>query len=264
MKLGVSSYTWSWAVGIKGYEPERPVDCYGLLEKTRDNNVKVLQLADNISLYGMSAEELVKISDIARNYGISIEVGMRGIEPEKLLKYLDIAKKLGSVIVRTVTHRLDHEALSWIRRVLPSYEEAGVSIALENHDEHRTSELASFVERIGSSILGVCLDTVNSFAALESPGDVVKNLAPYTINLHVKDFDIVRAVHMHGFSIVGRPAGDGRLDIVGIINHLKKYGRDFNAILELWTPYEGSVGDTILKEDEWAIKSIRFLKKILK
>jgi sugar phosphate isomerase/epimerase len=264
MKVGVSSYTWTWAVGIKGYEPEKPMDSFDLLEKAKHNGIRVLQLADNIGLDKMTEDTLHNISRVAQNYDITIEVGTRGIKPEKLLKYLDIAKKLGSKIVRSITHRFDREAVSWIKDVLPLYEEAGISIALENHDEHSTGELASFIERIGSSFLGVCLDTVNSFAALESPEDVVKNLAPYTINLHVKDFDIVRAVHMLGFSIVGRPAGEGRLDVVRIVNHLKKYRKDFNAILELWTPYENSIEETIIKEDEWAEKSIRYLKKIFK
>ena len=264
MKLGVSSYTWTWAVGRKGYEPEKPIDSFDLLEKTKNNNIKVLQLADNISLHTMTAIGLKNISDAAQNYGISIEVGTRGIEPEKLLKYLNIAKKLKSIIVRTITHRLDREVVSWIKEVLPLYEEAGIAIALENHDKHSTAKLAIFVESIGSSFLGVCLDTVNSFAALESPEDVIKNLAPHTINLHVKDFDIVRAEHMHGFSIVGRPAGEGRLDVVKIVNYLKKYRRDFNAILELWTPYMGSIRETIIKEDKWAKKSIKYLKKVFK
>jgi sugar phosphate isomerase/epimerase len=262
MKVGVSSHTWSWAVGIKGYEPDKPMGALGLLEKTKKNNVKVLQLADNISLHKMSREELKTISDAAKSFGIEIELGTRGMEPQMLLKYLDIAKLLGSIIVRTITHRLDSVAVSWIREVLPLYQEAGVSIALENHDEHRTAELVAFIESVGSVYLGVCLDTVNSFAALESPEDVVKNLAPYTINLHIKDFDIVRAEHMLGFSIVGRPAGEGRLDIVKIIDSLKPYGKEPNAILELWTPYTDSLGETIIKEDEWAEKSIRYLLKV--
>ncbi|UCB45237.1 MAG: sugar phosphate isomerase/epimerase [Spirochaetota bacterium] len=262
MKVGVSSYTWAWAVGRRGYEPEQPMDTFGLLEKTKQNKIKVLQLADNISLHKMNKKELKKISDAAQNHGIEIELGTKGMEPEKLLQYLSIAKQLGSIIVRTITHRLDREAVSWIREVLPLYQEAGVSIAVENHDEHSTDELVAFIESVGSAYVGVCLDTVNSFAALESPEDVVKNLAPYTINIHIKDFDIERADHMLGFSIVGKPAGEGRLDIVKIINYLKKYGREPNAILELWTPYTGSIGETIIKEDEWAKRSIRYLKKV--
>jgi len=264
MKVGLSSYTWPWAIGIKGYEPKNPVDSIALLKKAKSYNVSVLQIADTPSLHDMNNEELERISSVAQRYDITLETGTRGIEPDHLLKYLEIAEKLGSKIVRTLTHRLDYEAASWIKEVLPEYEDAGISIALENHDEYRTSELGAFIDRIESSYLGVCLDTVNSFAALEAPEVVVKTLAPYTLNLHVKDFDVIRVGHDLGFSIVGRPAGEGRLDIKWIIDSLKKEGRDPNAILELWTPFSNTLEETIKLEDEWSERSIKYLKNIIK
>jgi sugar phosphate isomerase/epimerase len=146
--------------------------------------------------------------------------------------------------------------------VLPEYEKAEVSIALENHDEHRSEELAAFVERIGGGNVGVCLDTVNSFAALEAPEQVVQNLAPHTLNLHVKDYEVVRFGNELGFSIVGRPAGEGRLDVRWTIDYLKERGRSPNAIIELWTPFTETIEKTIALEEEWAVRSVRHLRSI--
>jgi sugar phosphate isomerase/epimerase len=211
----------------------------------------------------MSDTEQKMIALLADENQITFEVGTRGIDPEHLMRYLEIAKRLKSIIVRSITQRIDDEAALWIREVLPEYEKAGVSIALENHDEHGTRELANFLDSIGSPFVGVCLDTVNSFAALESPESVVKTLAPYTLNLHVKDFEVVRFGHELGFSIVGRPAGYGRLDIVWVAGYLKERGRDPNAILELWTPFTESLEKTIQLEEEWAQKSIDYLNTVI-
>jgi sugar phosphate isomerase/epimerase len=264
MKIGVSNYTWSWAVGVKGYEPKNPLDSIGLLQKAKNNHVSVLQIVDNPCLHEMSEEELERVSSVADEFGVTLEIGTRGIEPDHLMKYLNIAKKLKSKLIRTLTHRLDDEAASWIKEVLPSYEDAGVAIALENHDEHPTKELAGFLDSIGSSLVGVCLDTVNSFAALEQPKLVLKNLAPHALSLHVKDFDIVRVGHQLGFSIEGRPAGEGRLDVKWIVDYLKNMRKDPNAILELWTPFTKTVEETIKKEEEWAVKSLKYLRSIIK
>ena len=38
-------------------------------------------------------------------------------------------------------------------------------------------------------------------------------------------------------------------------------GRNPNVILELWTPFTGTMQNTINKEKEWAIRSIDYLKK---
>ncbi|MFW6180449.1 MAG: sugar phosphate isomerase/epimerase family protein [Spirochaetota bacterium] len=263
MKIGVSSYTWTWAVGIKGYEPPRPLDAFGLIEKAGKTGAAVLQLADNPPLHHLEDTALREIAAAAARTGVRLEAGTRGIEPGHLARYLQIAGVLGSPLVRTITHRLDEEAASMLREVLPDYEVAGVCIALENHDEHTTGELAGFVDRMGSRSLGVCLDTVNSFAALEPPRVVVQTLAPYTVNLHVKDFDVVRVGHQLGFSIEGRPAGEGRLDIPWMVRRLQAAGRDPSAILELWTPFSGDIRDTVRTEDAWAARSLEYLRGVI-
>jgi len=263
MKIGVSSYTWTWAVGIEGHMPEKPLDCFDLVEKAKAHDVGVLQIADNPSLHMMGADEVDRLARTAKKEGIELEVGTRGIEPDHLMTYLDIARRTGSKIVRTITRRIDADAVSWIKEVLPDFEREGVAIALENHDEHGSADLAGFIDRCGSAALGVCLDTVNSFAALEPPDMVVRTLAPHTLNLHVKDFDVVRVGHQLGFSIEGRAAGKGRLDIPWTVDWLASKGRNPNAILELWTPYAGTVEQTISREDEWAVESLRYLKGVI-
>ena len=88
-------------------------------------------------------------------------------------------------------------------------------------------------------------------------------LLPYTINLHVKDFIIRRVSHKMGFVIEGRPAGQGMLNIRKTIERLSEMNRCKSAILELWTPPETKIEDTILKEDKWATESIAYLKTII-
>ena len=58
MKLGISSYTDSWAVGIPGHLPERPVRPIDLLEKARALGARVVQIADNMPLHLLLAAEL--------------------------------------------------------------------------------------------------------------------------------------------------------------------------------------------------------------
>ncbi len=66
---------------------------------------------------------------------------------------------------------------------------------------------------------------------------------------------------MMGFLIQGLPAGDGMLNVPWL---LEKVGdRCQSAILELWTPPEKKMEDTIVKEDDWARKSISYLKNII-
>src|SRR5690606_3569107 len=109
------------------------------------------------------------------------------------------------------------------------------------------------------SFLGCCMDTVNSFSALDAPDRVISDLMPYLVNLHIKDFDITRIDHQMGFVVLGKPAGYGKLNIPQLFEAMRSNGRKANAILELWPPYQGSVEKTVALENEWLEQSLEYL-----
>jgi len=54
------------------------------------------------------------------------------------------------------------------------------------------------------------------------------------------------------------------LNIRPTVESLLKLNRCRSAILELWTPPEKEIEDTITKEERWANESIDYLKYIIK
>jgi len=266
MRIGIGSYAFPWAIGIPGYPPpKRPLDAMGLLKKAKALKVDIVQICDNLPLHKAKEGELDEIREAANDNGIRVQIGTRGVRPDQLLIYLEIAKFLDAKILRTTIHSPDlkptiDQAKASIMEVLPEFAGAGIRIALENHESYRSSELANLVNGINNPYLGICLDTVNSIGALEGPEQTITELAPYALSLHVKDFDVVRVGSQMGFAIVGRPAGEGRLDIEWLFDRVLKVGREPDAILELWTPFSDGVESTIHTEEEWAGRSIRFLR----
>lgn len=268
MKLGISSYTYTWAVGVPGYAPADGLSALGLLEKACGLGVSVVQIADNLPMDALSEAELSALAAEAARAGIQVEVGTRGIQPANLDAYLKLAQRFGSPILRVVIDTADHkpstgEVIDLLNEGVYAFEAAQVTLALENHDRFSVKDFTCILETINSPCLGICLDTVNSFGALEGPEVVVEALGPWTVNLHVKDFKIRRADHMMGFRIEGTPAGQGRLDFPWLLRKLRHYGVDCNAILELWTPPEGEMAATIAKEDVWAKESVAYLRKYI-
>lgn len=265
MKIGLSNYTWPWAIGVKTYSPKKYVDLLNLTVKAKKYNVPVLQILDIHNLETSTDRQLNEIYSVTRKNCMTLEIGTRGIEPGQLLKYLEIAKKLNAKFIRSTTSgKLDHEAVSKIKEILPNFKKENICIAFENHDKTSTRELACFLDKIGDPTVGVCLDTVNSFAALESPEVVVRTLAPYTLSVHIKDFDIERIKNMLGFSIIGKPAGEGRLNVEWVIDYLKEKKRnDISVIVELWTPFTNTLEETIKLEKEWTRRSLNYLRTII-
>lgn len=268
MRLGIGSYTYSWAIGVPGHAPARPMAAMDLLDRAAQLGVGLVQIADNLPLHALSEGELDGLHDRAGALGIGIEVGTRGIDADHLRTYLELAQRFGSPILRVVVDTADHrppedEIVRALRALMPAFERAGVVLAIENHDRFPARTLVSILERIGSESAGVCLDTVNSFGALEGPDAVIEALAPWTVNLHVKDFTISRVPHQAGFTIEGRPAGQGRLDVPQLLARLRALGRDPNAIVELWIPPQETLSETIALEARWAAESVAYLRQFI-
>lgn len=266
MQPGISSYAFTWAIGVPGKEPERAMTIYELLDIATEMDVKVVQVADNLPLEKFSLEELKQIKHYADQASVKIEVGARGMTPQRLQQYIEIAALMGSPIIRFVIDQKGFvpsmgEIHSIIRDALPALKEKNIVLAIENHDRLLSTEFAEMVEKAGAEHVGICLDTVNSMGAGEGLETVISRLAPLTVNLHVKEFSVQRVFHQMGFIIEGKPLGKGMLPLAVLVKNVSP--RCQSAILEQWTPPEDTIQQTIQKEKAWAMESINYLKSLL-
>ena len=132
VKFGISSWTFPWSIGgLEGPQPSSRLTALGLLQKAKDLDVRLLQIADNLPLENLSRSELSELRNSATEWGISLEVGTKGINPDHLMKLLDIAVQLNSPIIRTLPGSFVKktelsEVEMCVRKVLPTFEKAGV------------------------------------------------------------------------------------------------------------------------------------------
>ena len=265
MKLGIGSYTFPWAVGVPSHVPDEPLSAVGLLEKARELGVSVVQYADNLPLDRFSESELEALTARAEEWQLSIEVGTRGVAIDHLRGYLALAVRMGSTLLRTIPEvpgkdRALEEILGNLQSVVPDFAAAGVKLALENHGRISVKDLRQLVEALQTPWVGICLDTVNSLGMAEGPEVVIDELARHTVNLHVKDFVVKRISHQMGYTVEGAPAGRGQLDVPRLLDSLGTAGVSPNAILELWTPLQENLEQTIALEQAWAVESVEFLR----
>ena len=268
MRLGLGSFAYAWSVGVGEHVPREPLTALGLVKEAAKLGVRLVQIGDNLPLHTLEDDALDALTARAQALDVALQVGARGSDPELLRRYLDLATRLGSPIVRTVIDTATHqptleEVQTLWRPLLPAYEERGVVLAVENHDRFQVRELVRLMQCLDSSAIGICLDTVNSFGALEGPEVVVSILAPWTVNLHVKDFTISRANHNMGFVVEGCPVGQGLLDVPWLLDLLRAHGRDVDAIIELWPASEPTSEATMAKERRWAMESVRYMRGLL-
>jgi len=267
-RLGISSYTFAWAIGVPGHPIPDPLGVFGLLDRAAQLGVGVLQIADNLPLDQMPVDSLKRLKQSADEKAVQIEVGARGIQPPHLDRYLQIAQRFESPILRVVIDSAEHqpsvaEVIELLSVALPAFANAGVLLAIENHDRFSVADFERILETLDSPSLGICLDTVNSFGACEGPQVVVDTLGPWTVNLHIKDFVVRRADHQMGFAVDGTPAGEGMLNVPWLLDSIAAHGRNMSAILELWPRPAESMQATIACEALWAQQSVDYLRKLI-
>lgn len=256
MRLGISSYTFGWAVQSGDFDENT------LIDKALEMDVSLVQFGDNLPLHQLSTSRLNALAARAERESITIETGARRLTPNHLQTYLEISRRLNATLLRFVVDDGDYEPTSEeiIHILAAASSQAGnITIGIENHDRLPAASLAHTIQTVDSDNIGICLDTANSLGAGEGLAEVLLHLAPHTVNLHIKDFTIQRVPYLMGFTIEGRPAGDGMMNLSQLISQLDT-SRCATAVLELWTPPEKDPSSTIAQEQLWAKKSLTYLR----
>ena len=84
--------------------------------------------------------------------------------------------------------------------------DAGLAVAIENHQDLGSEELMAFAEEAGPNV-GIALDTGNPFAVAEDPVAFTKRVAPRILHVHLKDY--VSQFTPEGFRLIRCAIGDG-------------------------------------------------------
>ena len=111
--------------------------------------------------------------------------------------------------------------------------------------------LAKYFCRSGYNIITGTEDTTQ---------EVLTNLGALTVNFHCKDYTIHRKSSNLGFDVEGTPTGEGMLDVPRCRKFLHE---DMSCVIELWTPWQGDADTAARVEQEWAQRSVQYLKTVL-
>jgi 3-oxoisoapionate decarboxylase len=269
MKLGLGSYAYRWSIGIKDRIPATPMTHFDVLESAHAHGLEVVQFADNMPLDRLDATDHHKLYAIAQEKGIVLELGTQCFDAEEVERYLVIGQRLHAKILRVALDAEDAlvpvpKLAGQLRPLLDKARDADMRIAIENHFNYPSPRIVELLNTIDDPALGVCLDVANSICAGEWPDETVKMLAPFTINLHLKDYVITPDKHGVGFYIHGTPLGQGRAPIRWILDQLAHCPSDLSVILEHWLPMEGDIRHACAQERIWLDQTVAAAKDFIK
>jgi 3-oxoisoapionate decarboxylase len=227
MKWGIDTYSYHYAAGLWEYSPtSKPfAQAAAWLTKAHELGLDGVQYCDTGHLESLEPLYLHGLRSIAESLGLYIELGTVGTNPTHLKEMLQAAKAVGSPVLRTFVGERPPKGLSLdehfaavtdrLLQVMPVCDELGISLAIENHQEFSVAELLILIDMVGSSSLGICLDTGNCLATLEDPLAAARFSGSHTKTLHFKDYQVAAA--QGGFALIGCPLGEGVIQLREIL-----------------------------------------------
>lgn len=269
MKLGLGSYAFRWNIGIKDQVPATPMTAFQVLDAAQGYGLDVVQYADNLPLDRLSEADHHRLYESAAEKGIALELGTQCFDADEVSRYIVIGQRLHAKLLRVALDAEDAlmpvpELAEQLRPLLEKAHNAGMRIAIENHFNYPSPRMVELLESIDDPTLGVCLDVANSICAGEWPEETITMLAPYTINLHLKDYQITPDKYGVGFYIHGVPLGQGRANIPWILDQLKHCQPEMSVLLEHWLPKGDDVAKARAQEVPWLDQTVAAAKEFLK
>ena len=186
-----------------------------------------------------------------------------------LVQNLVFAKRIGARVMRIAGGSRRTRPASWavhkrrlggmLKKLIGPAEEHGIVLAVENHIDMLSDEIADLITTVNSPWLGICLDTGNNLRMFEDPLVVAAKLAPFTRATHIKDLTALAGDPRDYSFWPSVPIGDGLIDIRKVISFLKK--ARYDGLLAIEVDYlHPDFGD----EDDAVAKSVKRLRAMLK
>ena len=278
MKLGICVFGIPYTCGLIGkgtdHANPNPLTYYDVLDLAVRYGVQAVEIPPERMLPEKDAELCRSLREKAAHLGLRLITGGRMVTYETLLEDIQFAADIGSEIVRCklsnilcgdrksvgleTWNNLLKQRASVLKKIEPVAAEHNVRIAIENHQDATSDDLAWLCEEVGSPFIGITLDTGNTLGVCEDPVNYARKVQPYIVHVHIKDYIMVKA--SSGFLMVHCPIGSGIIDIRRIVDLLEN-NPNLTLNIELAALYGREV--RILEDDYWSGYPPRELSTVL-
>ncbi|MBO0796314.1 MAG: sugar phosphate isomerase/epimerase [Ktedonobacteraceae bacterium] len=259
MRIGLSVYGTTFSMGIHPGAGRPAISPQQLMDQALASGLQGVEFPTTLP----QNEDVAAVADYARERGLFITLAASGYEPAKLTQAIQLGKQLGVGTVRTMIggakiggdRRLMlgrwqaflQKVLAGLREATRSAEQAGVNLAVENHQDLASEELQWLCESINSPRFGITLDTGNPLATAEEPLDFARRMARYIKNVHLKDYEIYPSEE--GYRLVRCPLGRGVIDFPALLQILAEQCPDVTLSIEIGALEARHI--RVLADDYW-------------
>ena len=230
LPVGLTTSGTSYSMGLSRSGDRQRIRARGLMDRALELGLSGVEPPVGM----LDGEDLEALGGYAFDSGLFVVIDTGGYEPERVTPAIETAVRIGAPTVRTVVRgaRIGGDrrplagrwrpfldtVLDGLRRCVEVAERAGVTLAVENHQDLASEELLWLHDSIDSAHFGITLDTANPLATAEEPLDYFRRVALAVRHVHLKDYQVWPSEE--GYRLVRCAVGDGLTDFPALLKIL--------------------------------------------
>src|SRR5688572_22548807 len=205
LTVGLNPYGLAYTVGLQGAGTPRanpsPVGLDGFIALAREAGVRSIELDhrwlipltdDQLRALGQSLRGVSVVSSfwLSHQPGETLKEAVRctiGVGASILRFHLTPVLEGGRAALGQAWHDMVVHARTTLRRESRRVADAGLTLAIEDHQDFGSEELVEIAGSLGDHV-GITLDTGNPFSVGEDPVAFVERTAPLIRHVHLKDY----------------------------------------------------------------------------
>jgi 3-oxoisoapionate decarboxylase len=241
-QIGLNPYGLTYTLGLQGSNPAA-IGLTGFIALVRELGLQVIEL-DHRWLTPLTNDELGRLRERLRGLTVITSFWLAHQPDETLDEAVRCTAAVGARILRfhltpvlegaraALGSRWDGllaHARDTLVRESPRIAEAGLTLAIENHQDVGSEELLRLADDLGPDA-GICLDTGNPYAVGEDPVAFVRRAAGRIRHVHLKDY--IAQFTDDGYRLIRCPIAGGCVPFEEIATLLQPSGAPLTASIE--------------------------------
>jgi sugar phosphate isomerase/epimerase len=237
------------------------MNAWALIDLASEYGLTSLEIPLPGMLPDLSNATIDRLRALLAERGLALIVDTGVVDVEHLRELLPLAERAGARVVRATLSTILEGARAGIpggwdaymaemrRRIValrPDLEAHDITLALENHQDATSGDLAMLCEAGGPRV-GVTFDVVNPLAVGEEPFAFARRLGPLIRNVHIKEYRIHATPS--GYRLVRCAVGQGVIDWPAMLALLRDVAPGARAQIELAALYARHI--RLLENDWW-------------
>jgi sugar phosphate isomerase/epimerase len=247
LQVGLNPYGLAYTVGLQGLGTPRvnpePIGLEGFIRIVREIDARCIEL-DWRWLFPMTDAELRALGErlaelpricsywLQQQPGETLDEAIRcasGVGARTLRLHLTPVLEGGRAALGPRWAAMFDHAREVVRRAAPRAADAGLTVAIENHQDLTSDELVALAGEAGDHV-GITLDTGNPFSVGEDPIGFMERAAHRIRHLHLKDY--ISQFTPEGYRLIRCATGDGCVPFEEIVSRLPP-GTSMTASIEI-------------------------------